>query len=304
MNISVIITTYKRPTMLEESVRSVWGQTRLPCEILIGDDSPDADTEKLVATVLQPQSPVPIRYFHNSPSMGEGHNVDRLYLEARGDAILHMHDDDPVYPNCIEVLAEPLEKHEEIAASFGLQHIIDEAGNLIPEPAAVNGDYFRTSDRAGRVDGLLAGAIGMFPNNGFLVRTGLARRVGYDDDGWSGYARDFSFAFRLGKLGAPVFFTHEVVSTCRMTMNSESRGNPSADNAYRVFKILQDALPEEMLARPEVIATLRRLAPLAVTIAARRKERALALQWLFGRHYRYAVLSPRWLKRFLETITA
>jgi GT2 family glycosyltransferase len=302
MNVSVVIPTYKRPKMLEESVISVWEQTRLPSEILIGDDSPDTETEKLIRTVLEPASPVPIHYFRNQPSLGEGRNVDMLFRKVRGEAILLMHDDDPLYPRCIEALMAPLEEDAQLAASFGLQHMIDEMGNLTPDPGYVNRHYFRTSDRAGSVDGLFAGAISMFPNNGFVVRTELARKVGYDDGGWSGYARDFSFRFRLGRMSVPVFFVDELVSKCRRTLKSESRGNPKADNAYRVFKILLAELSDDFKARPEVSLTLRRTAPLAITFAAQHARTGESLRWLFGPYYRHLFLTPRWWKRFMITI--
>jgi len=300
LRVSVIIPTYKRPALLEESVRSVWVQTRLPCEILIGDDSPDTDTEKLVAAVLQPASPVPIRYFHNRPSLGEARNVDLLYRESCGDAVLHMHDDDPVYPTCIELLAKPLEEDDDVAGSFGMQKLIDESGRLLENAADVNRHFFRTRERAGRVDGFLAGATRMFPNNGFLVRADLAKALGYDDGGKAGYARDFYFGFRLGQLGRPFYFVHEFTAKCRMTTASESRGNRNADNAYRTMSILLAEVSPEALASSEIKRTLRDLAPLAITTAARRGERAKAIGWLVSSHYRYAIISPRWWWRLLQ----
>ncbi len=286
--------------MLEESVRSVWAQTRLPCEILIGDDSPDTDTERLVATVLRPASPVEIRYFRNRPSLGEALNVDFLYRESRGDAILHMHDDDPVYPSCIDLLAKPLEEAEEIAASFGMQSLMDESGQPLASATDFNTHFFRTLERAGRVDGVFAGATRMFPNNGFLVRSDLAKTIGYDDKGRAGYARDFYFGFRLGQLGRPFYFVPELTAQSRMTTSSESRGNPDADNAYRTMSILLSELSPELLARCEIKKTLRGLAPLAITIAVRRGEKAKAIGWLLSAHYRHAITSPRWWWRLLQ----
>jgi GT2 family glycosyltransferase len=304
MTITAIIPTYKRPKLLEETVRSVWGQSRLPEEILIGDDSPGKETETLVKEVLAPASPVPIRYWHNRPSLGEARNVDLLYREAQGEAILHLHDDDPIYPDCVRLLAAPLEADGEVVASFGLQHLIEESGDLLPDAAEVNRAFWRTPDRAGRVEGWLAGAISMFPNNGFLVRTAEANAIGYDDQGKAGYARDFYFGFRLGRIRRPFFFVPEFTAKCRMTAAAESRSNPAADNAYQTMKILLAGLSEKELAAPEVQETLRRWAPLAITTAARKGERGLALRWLFSPHYRHAIASPRWWWRLIQSLSA
>ena len=81
-----------------------------------------------------------------------------------------------------------------------MQNLIDEKGTLIPGAAEVNKAYFRTPDRAGLVDGFMAGAVAMFPNNAFMVRREAACKIGYSDAGRAGLATDFYFGFRLGQL--------------------------------------------------------------------------------------------------------
>ncbi len=294
MKISVTIPTYKRPKLLYDSVKSVWNQSRMPDEILIGDDSPDLETYRLVTESLIPPSPIPIRYFHNKTSLGEAKNVDRLFMESSGDLILHMHDDDPVFPNCIELLAKPMEHDPEIVASFGLQSLIAECGEPMPGSDLLNRDYLRTQDRAGRVDGFIAGATCMFPNNGFIVRADVAKKIGYDDNGRAGYARDFYFGFRLGRLGKPFYFVSEYTAKARITKNSESRNNPKADNAYRALTILLEDLTPEDLQDPYIVARLQKLTPVAISIAIRRGERVKALGWQFSPFYRKAIRSPFW----------
>jgi glycosyltransferase involved in cell wall biosynthesis len=297
MTVSVIIPTYHRPQLLKETIESIWAQTVKPDEILIGDDSKNDETEKLVTTELISASPIPIRYFHHKPSLKEVRNVDFQYANAKGDLILHLHDDDPVYPQCVEFLKSPFEKHPGIVASFGLQRIVDEHGQLVRGSEDVNRDYFRTPERAGLVDGFMAGAICMFPNNGFMVRREAACQIGYSDQGRAGLATDFYFGFRLGKLGKPFYFVNEFTAKCRITANSQSRTG-DADNAYRAVKILlEDCRPEQI--SPEVVQSLKNRIPLAITTAARRKDRRTALRWLFSTYYRDQMFTPRWIKRLL-----
>jgi glycosyltransferase involved in cell wall biosynthesis len=297
MTVSVIIPTYHRPQLLKETIESIWAQTVKSDEILIGDDSKDDETEKLVTTELIPASPIPIRYFHHKPSLKEVRNVDFQYANAKGDLILHLHDDDPIYPQCIEFLKPPFEKHPEIVASFGLQRIVDEHGQLGSGSEDVNRDYFRTPERAGIVDGFMAGAVCMFPNNGFMVRREAACKIGYSDQGRAGLATDFYFGFRLGKLGKPFYFVNEFTAKCRITTNSQSRTG-DADNAYRAVKILlEDCRPEQIT--PEIKQSLKNRIPLAITTAARKKDRRNALRWLFSTYYRDQMFTPRWIKRLL-----
>lgn len=300
MTVSVIIPTYQRPQLLKETIESVWNQTVLPDEVIIGDDSKDDLTEKLVNEVLIPSSPLCIRYFHHRPSLKEVRNVDFQYGQAKGDLLLHLHDDDPIYPRCIELLKAPFESYPEIVASFGLQRVIDEEGNPAPDSELINSGYFRTPERAGIVDGFLAGAVSMFPNNGFMIRREAACRVGYSDQGRAGLATDFYFGFRLGQLGRPFYFVHEFTAKSRLTPNSQSRGQ-FADNAYRAVKILlEDCRPEQI--RPEIKQSLRNRMPLAITIAARKKDRAKAVHWLFSPYYRDKIATPRWIMRLLLTL--
>jgi len=301
LTVSVIIPTYHRPVYLKETIESVWAQTILPKEIIIGDDSKDDETEKMVIIDLIPLSPVPIRYFHHKPSLREVKNVDFQYSKTTGDLVLHLHDDDPVYPRCIELLKEPLQDHPEAIASFGLQHIIDEDGNITPGSEKVNAVFFRTASREGLNDGFIAGAISMFPNNGFMVRRDAALSIGYSDNGRAGLATDFYFGFRLGKIGKPFYFVNDFTAKVRLTANSQSRTSVS-DNAYRAVKILLEDCPEN-LRSPEINQSLRNRIPLAITIAANKKDRKSAFKWLFSRYYRDKLLTPRGIKRLLLTIT-
>lgn len=300
VTVSVTIPTYHRPLLLRETVESVWRQTALPNEILIGDDSKDDLTEDFVTTQLAPVSPVPIRYFHHRPSLREAANVDFLFGAASSGIILHLHDDDPIYPQCIEWLREPFLRHAEIVASFGLQRLIDENGERLPDGELVNEGYLRTSERAGLVDGFLAGAVSMFPNNGFMVRKDAALTVGYNDHGRAGLAADFYFGFRLGKLGKPFYFVPEFTAQCRITKNSLSRAG-NTDNAYRTVRILLEELRPEQF-KPEIEESLRKRIPIAITTATRRGERSRAFKWLFSKYYRNRLLTPRGIKRLLLAV--
>ncbi|WP_158288506.1 glycosyltransferase family 2 protein [Mucilaginibacter psychrotolerans] len=300
MKVSVIIPTYQRPGFLKETVLSVWKQTLLPDEIIIGDDSKDNLTEEMVKQELIPNSPVPIHYFHHQPALREVANVDFQYAKASGDLVLHLHDDDPIYPGCLEALKKPFEQHPEIVASFGLQRLIDEAGEVIPNSENVNLNYFRTPERVGLVNGMFAGTVCMFPNNGFLVKRASVLTIGYSDKGRAGKATDFYFGFRLGQLGKPFYFVNEYTALCRIVHDSQSRG-AGADNDYKSVKIILEDCKEEDLGA-EVQQMLKEKIPRAITTAALLKDRTTAFKWLFSKYYRSRLLTPRGVKRILQTI--
>lgn len=299
MNVSVIIPTYKRAALLEETLDSCFSQTHLPDEILIGDDSPDDLTEKRVNEHIIPRSPVPIRYFHHKPSLKEVANVDFLYARVQGKRILHLHDDDPVYPNCIEDLLEPFERNPEIIASFGLQHLIAEDGSLLPDDEQdVNEAYFRHPEREGLVDPFVASAVSMFPNNGFLVDAETARRVGYSDGGRAGLATDFYFGFRLGQQKRPFYFVSKYTAMVRLTAQSQSRVK-TPDNAFRCMKILLEEIKPEQFT-PEIEKSLSDRIKGAISVAAQNGNRSLAWEWYFSKYHRPHILTMGGLRRFIR----
>lgn len=300
MKVSVIIPTYHRPDLLKETIKSVFLQTILPYEIIIGDDSKDDITEHLVTNEIIPNSPVPIQYFHHKPSLKEVKNVDFQYSVAKGELILHLHDDDPIYPKCIELLSKPFQLHKEIIASFGLQKLINEKGDIIEGSESVNTAYFRTQEWEGIVDGFWAGAVSMFPNNGFMVKKEEVLKIGYNDNGRAGLATDFYFGFRLGKLGKPFYFVNEYTALCRMTSNSQSRTGLT-DNAYRAVKIIFEDCSLEQLT-PEIETSIRNRIPIAITTAAKIKDKRNALKWMFSKYYRNKLLTSRGIKRIILTL--
>ncbi len=269
---------------------SIWNQSRLPDEILIGDDSPDDETERMVRLELEPVSPVPIRYFHNQPPLKEEKNVDALYRAATSSHILHLHDDDPILPDCVKLLAAALEKHPQAKAAFGRQYILEEDGTRMEHVSEeTNQAYFRTPDRAGVIDGLVAGAGSMFPNNGFLIDAEVARKVGYDSHGAAGRAVDYYFGLRLGLLRLPMVFVSDHTSTVRMTPGSESRV-ASADNAYVRMKLLLSLIkPDDLTA--DIRKSIQHHLPFAICNAADMGKLSLAWQWFRLPQFRTRILS-------------
>jgi glycosyltransferase involved in cell wall biosynthesis len=301
-SISVVIPTYNRPIFLEETLRSVWGQSVLPNEIIIGDDSSDNLTEELVLNELVNISPVPIRYYHHKPSLKEVKNVDFQYRQASFDLILHLHDDDPILPRCIELLLRPFAEDPELVASFGKQLVITHDGYSIDQADSINRAYWRTLKRAGKVDGLFAGVTSMFPNNSFLIRKDIALQVGYDDRGRAGLATDFYFGFRVGMLRKPMFFVPEFTALCRQTEGSQSRTSAS-DNSYRAVKIILEDFPSSAFTKEIDISVSNRM-PMAIASAVAAGDKANAFRWLFSRFYRYKLFTLRGFKRFMLLVFA
>ena len=283
MSISIIIPTFNRPDFLLEAVESIWNQTILPDEIIIGDDSLNDLTEKLVKQKIMVQSKVPVRYYHNHPPLRQAENVNFLIRKATSDYLLLLHDDDALLPECLQLLLPPLIENPWVVSSFGKQYVMDDSGQLIPgDEKIINENTCRTAKYSGVVDGEWAAVIGMFPNNAFLIRTELAQEVGYNDNGRSGDAIDFFFGFRVGK-GNKFFFVNEFTSKYRHTLECVSRGSLKLFSSK--LQILMEDLERKKMANDEVKKTINFLFNPAITEAIKRGDRKMAVKWMFSAQY-------------------
>ena len=114
--ISVVLAAWKGETYIGEQLRSLFQQTRLPDEILIGDDSPDDATEKAIREIL-PEAPASIRidYRKNPQRLGFIANFSALIERASGDYIFLCDQDDIWLNEKIEILSSELDAHPDCA---------------------------------------------------------------------------------------------------------------------------------------------------------------------------------------------
>lgn len=294
MKISVIIPTYNRPDFLLVAIKSVWEQNLLPDEIIIGDDSNNDETERLVRNMLIPNSPVPIIYQHHKPSLRQTMNVEFLLQKATCELLLLLHDDDALLPSCLELLIQPLIQHSEVTASFGKLYLMNNSGEILEgQEKGINEKFCRTSDREGIVDGGWAGTVQMFPSNSFLVRTETAKQVGYFDGGRAGDAVDFYFGFRLGKT-RKFYFVDEFTSKYRYSLSSVS-GSGSVNFISAALKILLEDLEKEKLENEYVQKRIKGIMNPSISEVIRGGDKKLALKWMFSPYYN--ILTLRGFKR-------
>jgi GT2 family glycosyltransferase len=128
--VSIVIPAYK-PAYFEVALRSAFAQDYDDLEIVICDDCRD-DGIRNILERLTPESPWPIRYFHNEHSLGEALNVARGISEARGEYIKFLYDDDMLEPDCVSALLELLHGHPDITLAAAPRLLFDENGDLLP----------------------------------------------------------------------------------------------------------------------------------------------------------------------------
>lgn len=100
--VSVLIPTFKRPLGLARAIASVTGQTRLPDEIVVVDNDPEASARELVEDLAR-DSRVPLVYVHE-PRPGVSHARNTGFSYATGRFIAQLDDDEGARPEWLESL--------------------------------------------------------------------------------------------------------------------------------------------------------------------------------------------------------
>jgi glycosyltransferase involved in cell wall biosynthesis len=304
LTVSLCIPTHARPLFLLAALESGLAQTRRPDEILVSDDLGSNSIRDMVAALAR-QTSVPIRYTHCSTGQGLADNINHCLREAMGDLVLLLHDDDLLMDRSIEVLAQPFEDNDEVVATFGRQLFVTHTGEILQESSEnSNRDYRRTSAYAGvQVDAVLSGIWQQFPNDGYMVRTEVARRIKHGREFQS--ASEVDFGIRLGALGL-FYFVDEDTTKYRLSENSLNRGENSGHgaSAYHAMRIYLHLLNTRPLYSAEIVARLKDVAPRAVCDATKRGEIKDAFDWYFGPYHRHLIMTLGGIRRGLQLLVS
>jgi GT2 family glycosyltransferase len=279
--VSICIPTYKRPELLRIAIDSCLAQTFQDFEILIGDDSPDMQTEKMVGELCFAQA---IRYTRNVPRCGQAGNINQLFGQAKGEFLVLLHDDDMLEPTALEDLITPLEGNPDVVASFGKQYVISDEGIILnSESEAMNRKYFRTNEAANRLQpSTWSALVQQFPCNGYMIRTSAARATLFRDDSEVGQACDAEFGYRLSQSGN-FFFVGKYTSRYRKTKDSISSNGLRIHLSKLYFLLRKLSVPRDL--EDVRRARLKEVAPVAVNGCLLTSRRTTALRILFGDDY-------------------
>lgn len=290
--VSICLPTCNRPELIVQCIDSCLAQTHANIEIVIGDDSKDDRTRRLMAA--QYQHDPRIRYLKNEPPLGQARNVASLFARASGDKILLIHDDDYLAEDGVERLVSLWERHPGLDVAFADQYEVDHAGHVDRAVSdRLNADFHRTKSTEGlqQVPGR-TGLIQMFPNNGWLANADLVKRISYKEQ--YGTCCDFVFGVELCLAAKQVYYLNEYVSYYRKTNVSISASTRGSTNAASVSAYaFVTSLVLERQVEPARALALRRLVPIVVSVysknAAPLKGLGIAFRHLSAYQYGFSV---------------
>jgi len=127
--VSIMIPTYNRPGLFQETLKSVCAQHYMPMEILICDNSTNDDTENLMKNF---QADARVHYRRNYQAKTKAENFHPFESWAKGDYLQWLMDDDLLAPDKIDKMARALTEHPEVTLVTSRRGIIDGAGRTLP----------------------------------------------------------------------------------------------------------------------------------------------------------------------------
>lgn len=298
--ISICIPTCDRSRYVEDALQSVIEQDPTPYEVLIGDDSSNRKTARLIQQYET--EGMPIRHIWNEPSLGQAKNVDRLFQKAEGDFLVLLHDDDRLLDGALIALLTCFEENPDIVAAFGKQQVTDAEGNIKLETTErLNEGYYRTSEYEGRQSSMRSAVVQQFPNDGYMVRAEAAKKVGYDHGAGNGC--DFAFGVALSEAtDGPFYFTDTFTAQYRLSEQSVGRGN--SDSGYQAVRIVMKDLPNDILKDPHIKKWLKLRLPAAIIQAAEHGYPKDGLRWFFSSYHRHQIATLGGARRLLRLISS
>ena len=123
--VSVILTAFRRTDFLAVAIRSALDQTHAPLEVIVTDDSAQADIANIVDRC---GAPGVVRYRSNPSPLGAAGNVAAALAECRGELVAVLNDDDFWAPTLLASLAAPLNRYPQASLAFCDHWLVDGAG--------------------------------------------------------------------------------------------------------------------------------------------------------------------------------
>lgn len=302
MPVSICIPTYNRTNLLLEALESCLEQSLKPFEIIIGDDSTNNETEKVINEIKSRSYGISIRYCHNTPSLGQAKNIRSLFKQVSGDKVVLLHDDDLLLPQALEEMYCVFQKEPQVKVVFGKQYVIDENGETdYSASELLNNDYYRTSKYEGSVlKPIEAGFVQQFPNDGYMLDTSILKYVNYSNSspyiGSIGNGCEYDFGLQLGIHGFVMFYLDKYTAKYRLSSSNSISSSTTDDAAFKSFMILlKTDVPVSSRSLKSKI--LKRKAPTAIIEAVNNGNRTAAVQMYFSKWHRKKIFTLGGMRR-------
>lgn len=128
--VSIMIPTYNRPELFEETLKSALSQTYENFEVVVCDNSTDERTAEVIEKYLGDER---LRYYRNRLAKTKEENFLPFEHLAKGEYLQWCMDDDILLPDKLKKMIMAFKQHPEVTLVTSQRRIIDGDGNTLKE---------------------------------------------------------------------------------------------------------------------------------------------------------------------------
>jgi glycosyltransferase involved in cell wall biosynthesis len=231
--VTVVTPAYNRARYLDETMESVLSQDYPSIEYIVLDDGSTDETPHILARY---EGRI-VRASH--PNMGETQTVNKGWGMARGDFIMTVNSDDPLFPGAISEAVAFMKDHPDVLVGYPDWDMIGPQSELVEHRQVPEYDYM-----------LMLKLHYCFVGPGAIMRRQVFQLAGMRDPEFR-YVADFDFWLRLG-LHVSFARIPKTLATFRVHPDSTSvfhQGASMAEEHLRLAEKLysQPDMPIEVL---------------------------------------------------------
>jgi len=138
-SVSIALCTYNGERFLQEQLDSLAAQTRLPDEVVVGDDGSSDRTLEILERWAE-KVPFPVRIQKNVQNLGFARNFEQTMLRCKGEILFLCDQDDIWFPEKLETMCRVFEEKPEVGVVYCGAAIVDEAGKPVNRERADLGE--------------------------------------------------------------------------------------------------------------------------------------------------------------------
>lgn len=205
--VSVCIPAYNNSATIENTIKSILGQTYRNIEIIVADDKSSDDTVAIVETLAQEDDR--IKLYKNEQNLGMSGNWNHCLSLCQGEYIKLICADDMIDSNAIEEEAKAMEANPTVSLVESDTRLVDVDG----KPKGAFKRYYKkglvNGKKLAKTSLILTDFFGAPVNN--LIRKSALEKVGGFDTNIT-YILDFDLWIRLACVG-DVYIIHKLLNS-------------------------------------------------------------------------------------------
>jgi glycosyltransferase involved in cell wall biosynthesis len=124
--VSVLVPTYNRRQLIQDTIASILAQTFQDFEIIVTDNCSTDDTEQVVAAINDPR----VVYVKNDVNIGPVNNYNKALRLAKGKYVYVFSDDDTMVPENLELRVAVMEQYPSVGLVHSNINVIDGNGTI------------------------------------------------------------------------------------------------------------------------------------------------------------------------------